>query len=159
MQVKNERGDCIYMNCITRIAPSWIASVCADCPLLKWGEPHDSPGPYYDGSRDAVMCFVTPSYGTMQWELPAERRPLLECHYNKASSGDTPSSTPVGFRKQDAVFRLVSAELCAVVVDMSVIIWSNDRSRSVTITAAIDRSMSPAGGSLVYCWKGALLQL
>lgn len=100
--VHNQRGDCVYMTTVSTIAAPWIASVAADCPLLKWSSPLASPAPYYDHSSDTVMCCVIPRYGVHNWELPAMRRPLLDC---TAAEQTGTVGTPLGFRKQDEVYR------------------------------------------------------
>jgi hypothetical protein len=125
--VRNQRGDCIYMACVTSVAPAWLASVAADSPLLRWSAPIASPTPYYDAGTDAVMCYVTPRFGVHAWELSAMRRPLYEC----TASGDAESGsgaagasgTPLGYRKQDEAYRYVVRCVyyrCAVLVPISV---------------------------------------
>ena len=97
------------MACVTTIVPNWIASVAADCPLLKWSAPISSPLPYYDAVTDTVMCFVVPRFGVHVWELPAMRRPLFECTGDDSSANTNSSKsaggTPLGFRKEDEAYR------------------------------------------------------
>lgn len=102
--VHNQRGDCVYMTCVSTISAAWVASVAADCPLLKWSAPLASPAPYYDHSTDTIMCCVVPRFGVHNWELPAMRRPLVDCTTGAEQSGGN-IGTPLGFRKQDEVYR------------------------------------------------------
>ena len=105
--VRNQKGDCIYMACVTTVAPTWLASVAADSPLLKWSAPLATPTPYYDPVQDRVMCFVTPRFGVHNWELPAMRRSLYDC--TGIATGEvsthTPSTSPLGYRKEDEAYR------------------------------------------------------
>jgi len=102
--VQNESGDCTYMTCVTPIQARWLAAVASDCPLLKWGPPLESPAPSYDPQQDAVLCCSVPHYGAGQWELPVVRRPLVEAVADEAGAGAV-EGTPLGFRKEDAVYR------------------------------------------------------
>jgi len=111
--VRNQRGDCIYMTCVSTVSPSWLSSVAADCPLLRWSAPVSTPTPYYDAAADAIMCYVTPRFGVHSWELPVMRRPLYDCTVTatleaEGSSGGGKGSsvgTAIGFRKQDEAYR------------------------------------------------------
>jgi hypothetical protein len=95
------------MTCVSTVSPGWLASVAADCPLLRWSAPMASPTPYYDAASDAVMCYVTPRFGVHSWELPAMRRPLYDCTGQDGGEGAGTSviGTPLGFRKQDEAYR------------------------------------------------------
>lgn len=110
--VRNQRGDCIYMTCVSVVNPLWLSSVAADCPLLKWSDPILSPVPYFDPHADAVMCFVTPRFGVHNWDLPAMRRSLAECvsyslgnNNNASGSGGESLGTPPGLRKENEAYR------------------------------------------------------
>lgn len=72
--LRNDMGDTTYMDCVSVISSSWIASsakkivnkhdlLLHDCPLLKWSEPLESPVPYYDRETDQIVCYVIPKYG------------------------------------------------------------------------------------------------
>ena len=119
--VRNQRGDCIYMTCVSVVNPLWLSSVAADCPLLRWSDPILSPAPYFDPHADAVMCFVTPRFGVHSWDLPAMRRSLMECvSYSLSSNSNSSNSgeslgTPAGLRKENEAYRYAYFYLCFVV--------------------------------------------
>ena len=137
---RSDRGDTTYMHCVTAVSPAWLPAVAADCPLLRWSAPLPSPAPQYDPAADAVTCLVVPRFGAQRWELPPVRRSLAECITYSGGGGsrggssgnggdsdddgdDEPaagerasipspiSNAPVGFRKEDEVFRYLSSAL------------------------------------------------
>lgn len=78
---RNDRGDTVYMNCVTKISSSWLASILdADhCPLLHWSDPLDSPPPFFDSKLDTVMCYVIPKFGLSTFSSAITLRKLLPC--------------------------------------------------------------------------------
>lgn len=122
--IQNKKGDTTYMTCNTVIDERWIASLAEDCPLLTFSAPLASPTPFYDASKDVVMCYVTPSFGARNWTLPSVQRPLFEYSLKAlcpsldvSASGEGVSrailtalakvegSTPLGYRKMDESYR------------------------------------------------------
>lgn len=109
---QSQRGDTLYMNCITEISPQWISSHLADCPLLKYSSILSSPSPFYDAERDEIMGYTIPKYGSQGWELSPVKVGLQEYtqRHSEDDSSNLSSSTAkresiLGFRKSDEVYR------------------------------------------------------
>ncbi|CAD7700877.1 unnamed protein product [Ostreobium quekettii] len=73
-----------YMSWVTAVDPSWLPEI--GTPLCGLSEPLDDPAPFYTPQRDAVMCYRTPKYGRLEWELPPMACPHPDpeqraCHF------------------------------------------------------------------------------
>ena len=65
---------------VTAVEPSWLAALAQGGTQVKTSEPLDVPEPAYVPEKDAVMCSVRPSFGSVQWPLPIERVPAPQPH-------------------------------------------------------------------------------
>lgn len=77
----------------------------SESPLLHLSNPLESPSPFYDKDRDAVMCYAIPKYGSHNWELPPVKRELRRCHGHDADQHADDSARPMGYRKRDESVR------------------------------------------------------
>jgi len=58
-----------YMVCVTAIEPDWLAPLALHTPMLSFNPPLSSPPPSFDPSRDAVVFYCVPKFGSRAWEL------------------------------------------------------------------------------------------
>jgi len=68
-----------FMTNVTPIEPAWLATLAKNnSSLLKRGAILETPPPYYDARRDAVMCAVGATFGPHGWVIPPLRMELSE---------------------------------------------------------------------------------
>ena len=68
-EVISNRSNRAFMKGVTAINSSWLPELAVGTPLLRHGEPLESPLPHYDAQRDEVVAYAHPYYGDHQWEL------------------------------------------------------------------------------------------
>ncbi len=49
--------------------------------VMKFSKLLENPSPLYDTSLDTVFGYTSPSYGSFNWQLPPERRPIQQIHH------------------------------------------------------------------------------
>jgi ATP-dependent RNA helicase DHX37/DHR1 len=78
------------MKNITPIDPSWLGRLADGSQLLTLGEPLLSPQPSYDRNRDAILCSVKTTFGSLGWEIPSARKVMYDAlHDSKAKQTST----------------------------------------------------------------------
>ena len=65
-----------YMRCATAIEPSWLHSLAAGTPLIRWEPPLEHPPPLYDVSSDSIQAPAIPVFGDRAWRLSPARIPF-----------------------------------------------------------------------------------
>lgn len=87
--ISNQRGDMTYMTCNTIIEGHWISEHTRDSRLYHYTEPMASPPPFYCPKRDAVQCYISPSYGAHNWMLPPFEISMFQLPYYKDALSTT----------------------------------------------------------------------
>jgi hypothetical protein len=82
----SEDGETTYMTGVTQISPNWISELTRDCPLLQLSSPLKVPSPFFDKKTDAIMCFISATYGIHKWELPVREVEMQYLKHNRAAA-------------------------------------------------------------------------
>ncbi|EFH53239.1 hypothetical protein ARALYDRAFT_904844 [Arabidopsis lyrata subsp. lyrata] len=65
-----------YMHGATRMKPEWLVKHAKS--LCVFSAPLKDPKPYYSSEGDRVLCWIVPSFGPYNWELPAHSVAITE---------------------------------------------------------------------------------
>ncbi|KAG7558824.1 Helicase-associated domain [Arabidopsis thaliana x Arabidopsis arenosa] len=65
-----------YMHGATRVKPEWLVK--HPKSLCVFSAPLKDPKPYYSSEGDRVLCWIVPSFGPYNWELPAHSVAITE---------------------------------------------------------------------------------
>lgn len=63
-----------YMHGVTMVKPDWILKYAT--PLCTFSAPLKDPKPYYEPLSDQVFCWVNPTFGQHNWQLPLHSIPI-----------------------------------------------------------------------------------
>ncbi|KAL1222171.1 ATP-dependent RNA helicase DEAH13 [Cardamine amara subsp. amara] len=74
-----------YMHGATRVKPEWLVKHAKS--LCVFSAPLKDPKPYYSSEEDRVACWVIPSFGPHNWELPAHSVAITEDRDRAAAFG------------------------------------------------------------------------
>ncbi|EOA36036.1 hypothetical protein CARUB_v10008109mg [Capsella rubella] len=74
-----------YMHGATRVKPEWLVKHAKS--LCVFSSPLKDPKPYYSSEEDRVLCYVVPSFGPYNWELPAHSVAITEDRDRAAAFG------------------------------------------------------------------------
>ncbi|CAA0264137.1 ATP-dependent RNA helicase DEAH13 [Arabidopsis thaliana] len=74
-----------YMHGATRVRPEWLVKHAKS--LCVFSAPLKDPKPYYSSEEDRVLCWVVPSFGPHNWELPAHSVAITEDRDRAAAFG------------------------------------------------------------------------
>ncbi|XP_010499887.1 PREDICTED: ATP-dependent RNA helicase DEAH13-like isoform X1 [Camelina sativa] len=74
-----------YMHGATRVKPEWLVKHAKS--LCVFSSPLKDPKPYYSSEEDRVLCWVVPSFGPYNWELPAHSVAIIEDRDRAAAFG------------------------------------------------------------------------
>jgi ATP-dependent RNA helicase DHX37/DHR1 len=86
----NDGTPIAVMKNITPLDPAWLGRLADGSQLLTLGEPLLSPQPSFDRNRDAVLCSVKTTFGSLGWEIPSARKVMYEAlHDSKAKQTST----------------------------------------------------------------------
>lgn len=61
----------IFLRGVTLLNKTWLPRLSADSQQCVFSSPLETPQPFFDPKKDAIMCYVTPRFGPHLWELPA----------------------------------------------------------------------------------------
>ena len=64
------------MKNVTAVDARWIAPAAQDTPMVSFSAPLEAPSPSYDAARDLTLCYVQPTFGGHQWQLPPHQMVL-----------------------------------------------------------------------------------
>ncbi|KAJ0979853.1 hypothetical protein J5N97_015327 [Dioscorea zingiberensis] len=65
-----------YMHGVTAVNADWLVKYAS--PLCIFSAPLTDPKPYYDPLIDQVLCWVRPTFGPHNWELPLHSLPIKD---------------------------------------------------------------------------------
>ncbi|KAG5188228.1 hypothetical protein JKP88DRAFT_353468 [Tribonema minus] len=71
-------GGYAFMRCVTPIDPTWLTGLAVGTPLLRLGELLQSPAPFYDREKDAIIGCAHSKYGVHGWAVPHARVPVAD---------------------------------------------------------------------------------
>ncbi|KAG7593773.1 Helicase-associated domain [Arabidopsis thaliana x Arabidopsis arenosa] len=74
-----------YMHGATRVKPEWLVKHAKS--LCVFSAPLKDPKPYYSSEEDRALCWVVPSFGPHNWELPAHSVAITEDRDRAAAFG------------------------------------------------------------------------
>ncbi|KAJ0970425.1 hypothetical protein J5N97_023302 [Dioscorea zingiberensis] len=63
-----------YMHGVTAVNADWLIKHAS--PLCTFSAPLTDPKPYYNPLNDQVLCWVSPTFGPHNWELPLQSLPI-----------------------------------------------------------------------------------
>ncbi|KAM0954422.1 putative RNA helicase [Dioscorea sansibarensis] len=63
-----------YMHGVTAVNADWLVKYAS--PLCTFSTPLTDPKPYYDPQIDQVLCWVSPTFGPHDWQLPLHCLPI-----------------------------------------------------------------------------------
>ena len=75
-----------FMNCVSTLDASWLAVLAKDSPLLKLGEPMNTPPPIYNVHTHSIQWFRNVRYGAHAWALPPFRTEIRNFHTTSGST-------------------------------------------------------------------------
>lgn len=62
------------MHGVTAVNADWLVKYAS--PLCNFSAPLTDPKPYYDPQIDQVLCWVSPTFGPHNWQLPLHSLPI-----------------------------------------------------------------------------------